>query len=87
MVSLIPTELYLTVSTDQISVSRYVERSLNLKSLTNVKELIILGPGPGEYRIFSEFGIYESKNARTEENKQTNFNSYKNTTVKTTTNF
>ena len=44
-------------------------------------------PGPGEYRAFSEFGIYESKNAKTEENRQTNFSSYKNTAVKTTTNF
>ena len=46
-----------------------------------------VGPGPGEYRVFSEFGIYESKNVLTEENRNhTIQSSYKNSTVKTTGN-
>ncbi len=28
-----------------------------------VVTLIIIAPGPGSYRLFSEWGIYESKNA------------------------
>jgi len=31
---------------------------------------IISAPGPGTYRIFSEFGIYESKNAQVFEQKE-----------------
>ena len=30
---------------------------------------LLSAPGPGSYRIFSEFGIYESKYAREEEIK------------------
>lgn len=30
----------------------------------------ILAPGPGTYRIFSDFGIYESKNAHQFEEKE-----------------
>jgi hypothetical protein len=64
-----------------------VENSLFLRVKEKVHCILKLAPGPGQYRAFSEFGIYESKNIRTEGNKSVNFSHFKNSPLKTSENF
>jgi hypothetical protein len=79
--------LFSTANTDLTWAKLYVENSIFLRVKEKVYRLLKLAPGPGQYRAFSEFGIYESKNVRTEGNKSMNFSQVKNSPLKTSENF